>query len=429
MPLRLPAFAPSGQHRNFWLGVLNGLFFNLAETLIDPTLVLVALVSRLTASPILIGLVTPLRDGAWYLPQLWLSGYVQNLPRKLVLYRQASVVRVFAWGALAVSVFVLRDPVWLLAVFFLTFGAYAIAAGVCGLPFTEVVAKTIPPHRRVIFFAWRLVLGGLAGIGASVMVQWLLDDASPVTFPMNFGVLIATGWVFVVLGLYAFGSVDEPADASVPPRASFGVQARRAWEIVRADHNFRRFLYLRASLLIAGAAAPFFAVYVQNELNGPRMTGIYLATFLSANLIANVAFGRLSRRLSSRLITLAAAFIGLMMMLVVVALIAAVQWWGLSGAAAALWLVPAFALSGIRDSGLRVSSQPLLLEVSPPAERTLYLGLTNTLLGVALFSTSLSGVIVATFGFAALVSLALAAHIVGLAAAVRMREVGASIGG
>jgi hypothetical protein len=39
---------PSEVQRNFKLGVVNGLFFVLGETLIDPTLVLAAFVTRLT---------------------------------------------------------------------------------------------------------------------------------------------------------------------------------------------------------------------------------------------------------------------------------------------------------------------------------------------------------------------------------------------
>ena len=69
--------------RNFTLGVLNGLFVGLGEALMDPTLVQVAFVNYLSASPLLVGLVVPLRDGTWYLPQLWVSSHLQSQPHKL----------------------------------------------------------------------------------------------------------------------------------------------------------------------------------------------------------------------------------------------------------------------------------------------------------------------------------------------------------
>ena len=71
--------------RNFTLGVMNGLLYITAETVMDPTLVMVAFLSHLTNSPLLLGLVLPIRDGAWSLPQLWVSGYLQSVPHKLTL--------------------------------------------------------------------------------------------------------------------------------------------------------------------------------------------------------------------------------------------------------------------------------------------------------------------------------------------------------
>jgi hypothetical protein len=190
-----------GNRRNFSLGVANGVLFTFAETLINPGLVLVAFVSQLTASPILIGLVTPLRDGAWYLPQLWVSGWLQSQPYKLRLYRLVAAVRLLMWAGMTLAAFTLREPGWLLAAFFLTFGTYALFSGLSGLPFLEVMGKTIPPNRRATFFAWRLFLGGIMGLGASALVRWLLEAQGPLGFPYNFATLFGLGLIPAALGL------------------------------------------------------------------------------------------------------------------------------------------------------------------------------------------------------------------------------------
>lgn len=62
--------------RNFSLGVLNGAFFNLFSALLDPSLVLSWFVSQLTTSNFLIGLIMPIQNGGWFLPQLVVSGYL-----------------------------------------------------------------------------------------------------------------------------------------------------------------------------------------------------------------------------------------------------------------------------------------------------------------------------------------------------------------
>jgi MFS family permease len=201
------------------------------------------------------------------------------------------------------------------------------------------------------------------------------------------------------------------------------IQLRRAWGIVRQDRNYRRFIALRASLMVAGAALPFLAVYVKQELGGPpEVIGIYLGIYTFAALVTNVFFLWGAGRIGNRWIMVLACASGLIMMLVAAGLVAAAGAWGISGWAAAIWLLPVFALSGFRDSAIGVAGQPLLMDIAPRAERTLYLGFTNSLSGVLLLSTSLSGVVVATLGLPVLLALTVLAYGLALVAALRVRE-------
>ena len=55
-----------------------------------------------------------------------------------------------------------------------------------------------------------------------------------------------------------------------------------------------------------------------------------------------------------------------------------------------------------------------LLEVSPPSQRPLYMGLANTMLGVGAFIPIVGGVLVNTFGYAVTFVVAAAWSMVGL---------------
>ena len=410
--------------RNFRLGVINGFFFFFAETLMDPTLVMVAFVSHLTGSVLWLGLIVPLRDASWFLPQLWVSGFLQNWPRKIRLYRYMAVTRMIVWSALVWAVFTIRSPWWMLVTFFVAYGIGSLAAGVSGLPFMEVVGKTIPAEQRGMFFAWRQTVGGLAALGGSAFVGWLLGASSPLQFPYNFGLLFIIGTSLTGMGLMSFAIVGEPPDYAVRAAASMFDQLRRATQLVRVDVNYRHFVALRISLLIAGAATPFFAVYVQRQLGGPQgMVGTYLATYTISSLAANVVFGRVSALWGNRRTMAIAAAAGLMMTGSVLALTVLAPPLRLSGVIASLALIPVFALSGVRESGLGVAGPSLLLDIAPHAERTLYVGFTHTLLGVVLLSTALSGAVVESFGFLALFVLTAAAHVYAVAAVMRMRDV------
>jgi hypothetical protein len=335
-------------------------------------------------------------------------------------------VRVVVWCLLAAAPFVLRRPGWLLPAFLVAYSLVCLSSGLGGLSFMDIVGKTIPPRRRGVFFAWRLGAGGVAGLLGTLLVRYLVDDAGPLPFPYNFGVLFSVALAAGVLGLTAMGRVSEPRETVLQPPASPLAQIRRALVVVRQDLNYRRYLWVRVLLVVAGAAPPFYAVYVQQRLGGPlAMVGVYLAVYTTFNLLSHGVFGRFSARLGNRQTLLAAAWAGLAMTLGVLALALLAEPLHLSGTAAAWWLIPIFVLYGVRESGIGVASHSLLLDLAPAGERTLYIGFTNTLMGVVLLVTGLSGVIVAGLGFAALFALTVVAHGLALAAGARVREAAA----
>ena len=418
-------FETHASARNFRLGVLNGVWFTVADRLMDPTLVLAAFVSALTPSPLWLGLLIPITEGGWYLPQMLLSGYLQSQPLKLTLYRRVAGMRVVLWCLLAGAPFVLRDPRFLLPAFFVAYTLTCLASGLGGLSFMEIVGKTISPRRRGVFFAWRLAAGGVAGLLGTLLVRYLVDERGPLAFPYNFALLFTAALVAGWLGLAAFGRVTEPADTDLRPPASPVAQTRRALRLVRADDNYRRYLLVRVLLVVAGIAPPFYAVYVQQRLGGPlAMVGVYLAVYTTANLLSHVFFGRFSARLGNRQTLIVSTWAGLLMTGAVLALAFAASPLRLSGQAASLWLIPIFVLYGVRESGIGVASHSLLLDLAPPVERSLYVGFTNTLMGLVLLVTGISGLIVAALGYAALFLLTAAAHVLALVAAGRMREAG-----
>lgn len=408
--------------RNFNLGVLNGLFFGLGETLIDPTLVVAAFISHLTHSDLWVGLVVPILDYTWFLPQFWVSGYLQSQPHKMPLYKLTAYIRAAAWVSLTAAIFFLRQPGLLLAAFVSLLVLAALAAGFSGLSFLEVVGKTIPPDRRGLFFAWRLTIGGVVGIGAGAVVQWLLAEDGPLDFPGNFGLLFLSATLLFFCGWWAFFQVREPPDAAVLPAASPGQQLRRALGFVRTDANYRRFLLLRSALLVAGAAVPFYAIYVQARLGGSlSLIGLYLAAFKAANLVATVYLGRVSARWGYGRLMAVAAGAGILMTLMVLGLAGAAAVTGVAGWAAAWWLVPVFVVNGVRESGVGIAGQSLLLEIAPAGERSLYLGFSNTLLGLALVAASFSGVVVEVFGLPALLVISLLCYALAVRASLSLR--------
>lgn len=402
--------------RNILLTVINGVLFIFAESLLDPTLVLVAFVSQLTTSPLLIGLIVPIYGSAASLPQLWVSGYLQSRPLKIELYKRMSAIRIVAWGLLAVGINVVTDPNWLLVVFFVTYTLGMSAAGISGLPFLEVMSKTVPPARRGETFALRFGVGVLLAIGGSFLVRWLLGADSPLPFPHNFGLLAGAFFVVVSIALLTYHAVREQPDEVVKPRAGLGEQFRRAITLTGANVNFRRLLTVQSAMLIANMATPFFAVFVQQELGGdPAWIAVYLGIGQVTNLVSNFFLGRLSRRIDNQRVLMVSAVAGTLMSLGMLVLVLVARPLGISPLGASICLVPVFVLYGIRTTGFYIASNSLLLNIAPPADRTLMIGFNQTVIGALMLATGISGVLVGVFGYAVLIAITLAAHLVSLA--------------
>ena len=86
----------------------------------------------------------------------------------------------------------------------------------------------------------------------------------------------------------------------------------------------------------------------------------------------------------------------------------------ISAQAASFWLMPVFLLSGVRGTGYSIASNCILLDISPAGERSLYVGFLNTLSGLAIAVTALSGVVKDLLGIKVLLVITLLAHLFSL---------------
>jgi len=398
--------------RNFFLAVINGIIFTFAEALLDPTLVLVGFVSHLTQNPILLGLVLPIRDGSWALPQLWVSGFLQNRPLKIRVYQRMSTLRIAAWFMLALSMGLIRNPSWMLIAFFVSFSIASLASGIGGLPFLEVVSKTIPPQRRGEMFAWRLGAGGLFGIGGSFIVRWLLSESSPFSYPNNYSSLAFGYFLFASISLLLFNQIREEPDEHTIPRRKIGQQFHIAVDVLRSNSNYRRLVTTQALMIISTMAIPFYAIYAAQEFQAnPQWVGTYLGVLMVSNLLSNIIFGRISKNVDNQRVMQLAATAGAGMILVMLLLAILGKSLHVTPIIAAIWLIPAFFLSGVRGTGFGIASSSLLLNLADPEERSLMIGFTQFLMGIIILTTSASGFLIKFLGFMPLIVITLLTQI------------------
>ncbi len=388
---------------NFSLVVANGVAFRLVDTLIKPNLVLVVFLSQLTDNPIILGMPLALWTGGFMLSQLWISGRVQQRELALPLYRGTSLLRMALWLLVVVTVMFFRDAGALIAVVILFLIGYPLVWGVSGLAFFEVVGKTIPPRLRGPMFSMRMTFGGVLAIGGGWFVNRVLAEDFPVAFPQNFGLLFAAAAGATAIGLLPFHFMREPAGEPVPPS---GEGMRGRWREIRAvwrsDSLFRHFVMARGALLMAISTSPLIIVFAQQQHDLPlNAAAVYLVADTIVGLIAVAASGWLSARLGNRWLAILATGLGLAAfgMVLLAGLV------GLFGGAYLYFLV-VFVLLAIYNSASAISFVALNLNIPPPDQRPLYIGLANTIFGTLSYLSIAQGILVAAFGYAGLFALA-----------------------
>lgn len=406
--------------RNFALGVFNGAAFRFAEALIDPPLVLTWFVSHLTPSNLLAGLVVPLGDAGWFLPQIFVSTRVQRMERKMPSYTIAAVIRTLVWIILAAVVWLVDDPLVLLVGFFVLYIIARLSAGLAGLTFFDVVAKTIPARRRGSFFAWRQLLGGLLGLGGGWIVKTVLNHPA-LPFPRGNAVLFLLYCAVMAPAFAAFALIREPPGPVVAGTVTVGEQLRRAGQLLRTDRVYRRYMAARLSLAMANIALPFYGIYAKNVLGAPEgMVGVYVVVRVGALLLFNLPWGRLSDRRGNRLVMRLVSLGSGATTLLALALVGLVGFFpsvlgglGPQGAWLPYLALPLFFLDGAVRPAQILAGSNYLLELVSEADRPLYLGLSNTLMGIVVLISGLGGLVVDFFGFASLFAVSLGLCLTG----------------
>ena len=356
---------------NAVVNVLDGTFFWFGSSFIAARTILPLYVSHFTDSTLVIGLLSMITSTGWLLPQLFTANWIQRLPRKKVapVYLGLFTERLPVLLMVPAAWLVTRSPTLALVLFFLLFAWHAVGAGVVAVGWQDMLAKVIPLDWRGRFFGITNFGGTATGVLGAAAAAWLLDRYA---FPYGYMFCFALAAVFIFISWIFLALTREPARESQAPAISQREYWRRLPSLLRADVDFRLFLLAQVVVAMGGMAVGFLAVYAAQRWQLPdSQAGGFTASMLVGQALSNLLFGALADRRGHKLVLelsalLAASAVGLA-----------------SLASAPIWFHAVFALVGASFAGFYLSGTMIVFEFSAPDVRPTYIGLSNTVSGVA----------------------------------------------
>ena len=365
---------------NAFVNLMDGALYWLALSFISAGTIVPLFISKLTTSTVPIGVAAMIAQAGWSLPQLFTANWAERLPWRKAMVANLGIVveRLPFWILVVAAAASAKRPGLSLGLFLAAYGWRTMGGGAMGPAWQDMIARVIPLDRRGRFWGLSSSLGVGSGVAGSLLSAWLLRT---LPFPDSFVALFALAASLVTISWFFLAQTREPPQRVTAPRLSQRQFLAAVPGLVRQDRPFRRFLIARSVLALAAMGSGFVTVAALRRWAVSDATvGLYTTTVLVGQTIGNLVFGWMGDRYGHK---------------------RSLEWGAVAygGAFALAWLAPTpawyyavFVLLGIAAGAMVVSGMMVVLEFCGPERRPTYVGIGNTVVGVA----SLAGPLLAT---------------------------------
>ncbi|MBO6727322.1 MAG: hypothetical protein JJ911_16815 [Rhizobiaceae bacterium] len=395
--------------RRFWHIVGAGTAFQGGSMAVDSATVMSALVFQLTGSIVAVGAVPTILRLGWLLPQVIVGYLAGRSASSMPFYVVGAFGRTTAIALLAIVLWLGTAAGWPLEVIgAATLGLwilYALLSGIVGVPYNDIVARSIPSELRSRALSIRFLGGGLVAILTAALADRLIRSLE---FPTSYAAVLAVAAVLMLFSSFIFVAMGEPEQTEAPETSeNFWVYLRDGAAAFREDLVFRRFVFSQWCGGFVLVASPFFIVAAAALGITLENVALLLGAQTAGALAGNPLWGwwgdrrgklSLLRGIAVARIAPPLTLLGLLLVPISQDLLLPI-------------LLAVFFVLGALANGLTIAVIGFLMEVSPESRRPAYSGYFNALTAPAFTLPLIGGFAAATLGTWVVFVAALAAAI------------------
>lgn len=399
-------YDPIEVRRSFRFLSMDVIFYICGLAFLDPSTVVPSFLATLTNSTIIIGAITALRPAGIFLPQLWTAHHLRNrVCHKSFMMGVASVSRIAI--SLFAIVLLIAHPgsrVLMGAAFVMMYVAFWCSEGVAGVPWTDLMAKSIPERLRGRLFGFTQFAGGILALLAGLLISRMLSPGGP-AYPANYAILMVVGAVFFWISYVSLSAVRERSGVPEGGDSGFFEYVSEVGRMLAEHAQFKRLMGVQLLLGVYGMALPFYILYAKQSVGiSGTMVGVLLSVEMAGSILISATVGYMSDHLGPRWAIMAAGVSGILAPLIV--LFVPVK---------SFWLyVPVFFMVGGMTGALWIGLTNFLLELAEPNERRSYIGIMNTAGAPTLAFPFIGGLIAHVFSYRAVFAVTAIALGIGL---------------
>lgn len=346
---------------NFIVNSLDYAFFSLGMTLGSIFTLFPVFARNLGASNLELGLIPAIANLGWGIPAIWGAKYAERSPKKLNLVLKVTLGERLPYLFMALISFYLAVPSPRLSLYLsiLMVGIATFSMGFLGPPWMSMIEKVIDPRRRGTFFAMGNGLGAMLGVGGSAIAGELLSSHP---FPVNFGYVFLTAFVFFMVSFVFLALTREVPDHTLPDDESIWNYIKNMKNVF-LDRHFRNFLIDRIITSFMFASSGFITVYLLEKFSLPDETAaVFTAIVLVSQGLSSFLFGPLGDRKGHKLnLILSKIFYSAAVILAFLS-------------TSPVHAYPVFALMGLVNTTNNVGNMAITLDFVSGKRKELYMG-------------------------------------------------------
>lgn len=352
----------------------NGLQ-NAGDQVINPKTVLPWLLTAQGAPGLAIALLVPIRESLSMLPQAALTPWVKRRAHRKSVWVLGSITQGVMALIMALSAAVFDGMAAAVAIL-AALAIFALGRSLCSIGSKDVQGRTIPKGQRGQITGLATVLSGVVAITLGLGIRWFGGDDLPTSVLTWMIAVSALTWF---AGAVVFHRVTEPAGETSEDSA--GAWVKESWELLSDDAPFRNFVIVR-SLLLVSALSPAFFVSLSAERGDGELSGLgpFLIASGAAAILGGQVSGKLSDKSSKSTMTWGAGLASVILLAVMAQVTFAEGW--------SWWALPvAYFLITLTHTGVRVARKTYVVDMAEGDQRTTYVAVANSAMGVILLAT------------------------------------------